>query len=142
MSKYEADPSQPGLVRCNGAQAYGNGHVVRKTHEALEEVAASMDTFADNYRSPADNTEFESGVRHAAAMVRDVAASPPAPARDPWVPVAEAPEEWQDGRELLMWNGRERWVDRWQYNGPGDQGYPISATHMILIPDPPKGDNP
>ena len=97
---------------------------------------------ADNYRSPADNTEFESGVRHAAAMVRAVAASPPAPARDPWVPVAEAPEEWQDGRELLMWNGRERWVDRWQYNGPGDQGYPISATHLMLIPDPPKGDNP
>ena len=26
----------------------------------------------------------------------------PAPARDPWVRVAEAPEVWQDGRELLM----------------------------------------
>ena len=88
MSKYEADPDQPGLVQCVWCDAEG-----------------------------------------------------PAPARNPWVPVAEAPEEWKDGRQVLVarthHDGSRTVCEDWF---SAEMGWLSGTTHLMLFPDPPKGD--
>jgi hypothetical protein len=181
------------LICCEcGAPAYGNGHVVRKTHEVLEDVAANMEAEAVTWENNANSGRMEDWVpamcrantfRRCAAMVRPAAASSPthdttcsvpgghrygpdgrcvwcdaegpAPAKDPWVPVAEAPEEWRDGREILCFADGERVIARFMtstedgsqewivYQQLGEDALAVrfsDPTYLMLPPDPPKGD--
>ena len=78
-----------------------------------------------------------------------------APARDLWVPVAEAPEEWRDGREILCFADGERVIARFMtstedgsqewivYQQLGEDALAVrfsDPTYLMLPPDPPKGD--
>lgn len=64
----------------------------------------------------------------------------PAPARDPWVPVAEAPEDRRERYGVLGWTGTDWFPARWRrdhwFCEPGQ--YPTLL--MPPPPNPPKGD--
>ena len=73
---------------------------------------------------------------------------------DPWVPIADIPEEWKGGRDLLLHNKSGRvflgyWLhedvlckgngDYWFGFGTKTQGvWPKDVTHAMLPPMPPK----
>lgn len=72
-----------------------------------------------------------------------------AKSESPWVPIADIPEEWKDGREVLLWLEFTEWCAGWycrhnnswiiiDESGSSALDYGEIITYAMLPPNPPK----